>query len=118
MDTSRLTKQIVDWDHRFSCKEVSAQGVDIFRDAIKAVIGIVGLYLSPSNYRYGQDAEGFFNNVAVLWQDLYDCDLLIGAGDVNARTKEILDFTPEIDGDLIPKRSNPENLTMLIGNVS
>ena len=36
------------------------------------VIGIVGLYSSPSNYRYGQDAGGFFNNVAVLWQDLYD----------------------------------------------
>ena len=43
------------------------------------VIGLVGLYLSPSNYCYGQDAKGFFNNVAVLWQDLYDCDLLIEA---------------------------------------
>ena len=72
------------------------------------VIGIVGLYLSPNNYRYGQDAEGFFNNAAVLWQDLYNCDLLVGAGDVNARTKELLDYIPEIDGDLISRRSNPD----------
>ena len=71
-------------------------------------VGIVGMYLSPNNYRYGQDAEGFFNNAAVMWQDFLDSDLLIGAGDVNARTKELLDYIPEIDGDLIPKRNNPD----------
>ena len=32
----------------------------------------------------------------------------MGAGDVNARTKELLDYIPEIDGDLIPKRKNPD----------
>ena len=72
------------------------------------LIGIVGLYLSPDNYRYGQDAEGFFNNAAVLWEDLSDCDLLVGAGDVNARTKEITDHIPDIDGGLIPPRFNPD----------
>ena len=30
-------------------------------------IGILGMYLSPGNYRYGQDAEGFFDNAAVMW---------------------------------------------------
>ena len=34
-------------------------------------VGIVGMYLSPNNYRYGQDAEGFFNNAAVMWQDFF-----------------------------------------------
>ena len=71
-------------------------------------IGIVGLYLSPDNYIYGRDAEGFFNNAAVLWEDLSDCDLVVGAGDVNARSKEIIDFIPEIDGGLIPPRVNPD----------
>ena len=80
------------------------------------VIGIVGLYLSPDNYHYGRDAEGFFNNAAVLWEDLSDCDLLVGTGDVNARTKEIIDFIPEIDGNLIPKRHNPDQTKNAHGN--
>ena len=71
-------------------------------------VGIVAMYLSPDNYRYGQDAEGFFNNAVVMWQDLLDCDLLIGGGDLNSRTKESLDFIPEIDGNLISKRYNPD----------
>ena len=71
-------------------------------------IGILGLYLSPDSYRYGQDAEGFFNQASVLWQDLSDCDLVLGSGDVNSRTKEIADFIPDIDGKLIPPRVNPD----------
>ena len=31
---------------------------------------------------------------SLTMQDLYDCDLLVGAGDVNARTKEPLDYIP------------------------
>ena len=38
-----------------------------------------------------------------------DCNLCIGAGDVNARTKELKDFIPEIDGDM-PLRSNPDQV--------
>ena len=53
-------------------------------------IGILGLYLSPQNYIYGNDPETFFNEAAVLWDDLSDCDLRIGSGDLNARTKNIL----------------------------
>ena len=79
-------------------------------------IGIVGLYLSPDNYVYGRDAEGFFNNAAVLWEDFSDCDLLVGAGDVNSRTKEIIDYIPEIDGGLIPPRSNPDQSKNSHGN--
>ena len=71
-------------------------------------MGILGLYLSPDSYRYGQDAKGFFNEASVLWQDLSDCDLVLGSGDVNARTKEIVDFIPDIDGKLIPPRINPD----------
>ena len=79
-------------------------------------IGIIGLYLSPDNYHYGRDAEGFFNNAAVLYEDLSDCDLLVGAGDVNARTKEIIDFIPDIDGNLIQKRYNPDQIKNSHGN--
>ena len=50
----------------------------------------------------------FFNNAAIMWQDLLDCDLLIVGGDVNSRTKELIDYIPEIDGNLIPKRNNPD----------
>ena len=64
-------------------------------------VGIVGLYLPPDNYVYGRDAEGFFNSAASLWEDFSDCDLLIGAGDVNSRTKDILDYLPDIDGGLV-----------------
>ena len=71
-------------------------------------IGVFGLYLSPDSYRYGQDAEGFFNQASVIWQDLSDCDLLLGSGDVNSRTKEIADYIPDIDWKLVPPRSNPD----------
>ena len=71
-------------------------------------IGILGLYLSPDSYRYGQDAEGFFNHASALWQDLSDCDLVVGGGDINARTSDKVDYTPEIDGQLISKRYNPD----------
>ena len=71
-------------------------------------IGIIGLYLSPDNFQYGQVPEAFFDNASVMWQDFTDCDLLIGAGDVNARTKDLLDYIPEIDGLIIPPRYNPD----------
>ena len=79
-------------------------------------VGIVGLYLSPENYVYGRDAEGFFNDAAALWEDLSDCDLLIGAGDVNSRTKDMLDFVPDIDGGLVTPRSNPDQIKNAHGN--
>ena len=88
-------------------------------------IGILGLYLSPDSFHYGQDAEGYFNECSVQWDDLGDCDLLVGAGDVNSRTKQLLDYIPDIDGDLIPERFNPDKtknshgdafLTFLKGN--
>ena len=71
-------------------------------------IGILGLYLSPDSYRYGQDSEDFFNQATSLWQDLWDCDLIVGGGDINARTRDMIDFIPEIDGRIIPQRFNPD----------
>ena len=32
------------------------------------LLGIVGLYLSPDSYIYGQDPENFFNEAAVIWK--------------------------------------------------
>ena len=69
-------------------------------------VGILGLYLSPDSYRYGQDPEGFYNEAAALWRDLSDCDLIVGAGDLNSRTSNMIDYIPEVDGQLIPKRIN------------
>ena len=74
----------------------------------EVIVGVLGLYLSPDSYRYGQDAEGFFNQASVLWQELSDCDLIFGAGHLNARTKELDDFIPDIDGQIVPKRVNPD----------
>ena len=71
-------------------------------------VGILALYLPPDNYIYGQDPESFFNQATVLWEDLIDCDLLVGAGDVNSRTKDLIDYLPDIDGKLIPSRENPD----------
>ena len=58
----------------------------------EVIVGVLGLYLSPDSYRYGQDAEGFFNQASALWQDLSDCDLIIGEL-VPDKTK-LLCFTP------------------------
>ena len=71
-------------------------------------VGILALYLPPDNYIYGRDPENFFNQAAALWEDLSDCDLLVGSGDVNSRTREIVDYIPDIDGSLIPHRYNPD----------
>ena len=71
-------------------------------------IGILALYLSPDNYHYGRDPETFFNEAAVLYEDLTGCDLLVGTGDVNCRTKQLIEYIPDIDGNLIPPRQNPD----------
>ena len=73
-------------------------------------IGILGLYLPPENYIYGKEPEIFFNEAGVMWQDLFNCDLLVGGGDINARTKDLIDYLPEIDGNLIPIRQNPDHI--------
>ena len=74
------------------------------------MLGILALYLPPDNYVYGKDPESFFNHATVLWEDLFDCDLIIGGGDLNARTKDIIDYVPDIDGNLIPTRENPDKV--------
>ena len=73
-------------------------------------IGILGLYLPPENYIYGKEPEIFFNEAGVMWEDLFNCDLLVGGGDINARTKDLIDYLPEIDGNLIPIRQNPDHI--------
>ena len=73
-----------------------------------ALIGIVVNYLPPDTFHYGRDPEGYFADNAVIWSDLSDCDLVLGGGDVNSRTKSELDFIPDIDGNLITPRSNPD----------
>ena len=71
------------------------------------LLGIAGFYLSPDSYIYGQDPENYFNEAAVIWDDLSDCDLVIGSGDFNARSQQLLDYLPDIDGNL-PPRINPD----------
>ena len=71
------------------------------------LIGVIGFYLSPDSYIYGQDPENYFNEASVIWDDFLDCDLLVGSGDLNARTQEIIDYLPDIDGN-VPKRTNPD----------
>ena len=79
-------------------------------------MGVFACYLPPDSYKYGQDGESFFNEASVIWENLSDCDLLIGAGDVNARTKELLDYLPEVDGSLVA-RSNLDNIKNAHGDL-
>ena len=72
------------------------------------LIGILALYLLSDNYIYGWDPETFFNNASVLWEDLYDCDLLLAGSDVNSRTTDLVHFLPDVDSQLIPTRGNPD----------
>ena len=90
-------------------------GLKLVHSETNFKVGIMANYLSPSNYHYGQDPEGYFNQATSMWQDLSDCDLCIGTGDVNARTKQIKDFIPEIDGN-IPDRTNPDIVKNSHGN--
>ena len=83
--------------------QISVKLKNIFNDF---KVGILGLYLPPENYVYGKDPENFFNEAGVLWEDLYDCDLIVGGGDLNARTKNLVDYLPDIDGTLVPPRIN------------
>ena len=84
-------------------------GLKIENNETKLRVGVVANYLSPDSYHYGQDPEGFFNNLTSMWQDMSDCDLRIGGGDLNARTKDLQDFIPEIDGNLAT-RTNPDSI--------
>ena len=92
-------------------------GIKLKNSTTEFKLGIVGNYLSPDNYHYGQDPEGYFNNLTSIWQDLSDCDLRLGGGDLNARTKQLQDFIPEIDGNL-PPRTNPDNIKNVPGSSS
>ena len=74
------------------------------------LLGLVVNYLPPNTFHYGRDPEGYFTDNAVVWSDLTDCDLVVGGGDLNSRTKCDFDFIPEIDGRLIAPRTNPDNI--------
>ena len=39
-----------------------------------------------------------------------DCDLRIGLGDLNARTKNVDDFISDVDGSLVLPRYNPDQI--------
>ena len=74
-----------------------------------AIIGLLVNYLPPDNYRFGKDPESFFNDNSLIYSDLSDCDLVICGGDLNSRTKDDLDFIPDVDGNNAP-RSNPDHV--------
>ena len=104
-----LSKSVLE-THTIECisKQFDGQiGIKLKSKLNDFSIGIFGGYLPPDSYIYGQDNEGFFNNASVIWENLSDCDLLIGAGDLNARTKDLLDYLPEVDGHIAP-RFNPD----------
>ena len=71
------------------------------------LIGLLVNYLPPDNFHYGKDPESYFLDNSLVFSDLSDCDLLVAGGDLNSRTKDDLDFIPEIDGDT-HLRVNPD----------
>ena len=66
-------------------------GVKLKNNLNNLTVGFIGLYLSPDGYQYGRDPESFFNEASVIWQDFDECDLVIGAGDVNSRIRNDLE---------------------------
>ena len=71
------------------------------------LIGLLCNYLPPDSFHYGKDPEGFFVDNSLVFSDLCDCDLVVAGGDLNARTKEELDYIPDVDGDT-QSRTNPD----------
>ena len=61
-------------------------GIKLKNEINDLLIGVLGLYLPPDSYIYGQDSGFFFNSASAVWESLSDYDLLVGSGDLNART--------------------------------
>ena len=60
-------------------------------------------YLPPENSPWGNDSEAFFNHLTSFLYSLDDIDLLICAGDFNARIGKKLDFIQDVDD--VPNRN-------------
>ena len=75
-------------------------GIKLQHIRTELIVGIVGFYLSPDSYIFGQDPENFFNEAGNIWEEFIDCDLLIGSGDLNARIKTDLDYLPDCTAPL------------------
>ena len=73
------------------------------------MIGLIANYLPPDSFHYGKDPESYFLDNSVMFDELIDCDLLICGGDLNARTKTMLDYIPDVDGLDFAPRANPDN---------
>ena len=86
-------------------------GIKLQKRFTEYTIGIMGNYLSPSNYQFGRDTEGYCNNCAVVWDDMSDFDLRVGPGDYDSHTGQVLDYLPDIDGAIVKPRTNPDRIT-------
>ena len=73
-----------------------------------SLIGLITNYLPPDSFHYGKDPESYFLDNSVMYDELIDCDLLICGGDLNSRTKTMLDYIPDVDGQNFALRSNPD----------
>ena len=72
------------------------------------LIGLIANYLPPDSFHYGKDPDSYFLDNSVMYDELIDCDLLICGGDLNARTKTMLDYIPDVDGQDFSPRANPD----------
>ena len=60
-------------DFRIECVDNDTDGllgVKLVATEDDFKIGILANYLSPDNYHYGQDPEGYFSHATSLWEDL------------------------------------------------
>ena len=79
------------------------------------LIGLLANYLPPDSYLYGKDPEGFFLENSLIYSDLLDCDLVVGGGDLNSRTRGEKDYIDFIDGNTAV-RINPDQEKNSHGN--
>ena len=89
-------------------KQDGILGIKLKSHENDALIGLIANYLPPDSFHYGKDPESYFIDNSIMFDELIDCDLLVCGGDLNSRTKTLLDFIPDVDGNVKP-RTNPDS---------
>ena len=94
-----------------------------FSESSDVKILLVPCYLPPENSPWGEDSDHFFNHLTSLLYTEDDTDLVVIAGDFNARTGNKVDYIQDIDRvpirntiDQVVNRQGDAFLNFLLSN--